>query len=163
MQPLVERRPSVVMVGMGQSECGRGEDRFSSILGSCIAICLYSRQRGVGAIAHVVMPASHGRDSAPGKSADTAVPHLLDLLRKEGISARDVEAKIAGGASMFKISAGTLQIGQANITACTAELERVGIPIVGRDVGGDKGRRIHFECGTGQVRVEIIGCPATTL
>ena len=58
---------------------------------------------------------------------------------------------------MFKMSQSTIQIGQANIHATTDLLAANRIPIVGRDLGGDKGRRIQFDMTTGQVKVEIIG------
>ncbi len=35
-------------------------------------------------MAHIVLPESAGRDGAPGKFADTAVPHMLELLREQG-------------------------------------------------------------------------------
>ena len=157
MQPLVVARPNMLMVGMGQAESGRDKDRFSSILGSCVAVCLYSRRQLAGAIAHIVMPNSQGTNAPPGKSVDTAIPHLLDLLARDGILHREIEARIAGGASMFMMSPGGLQIGQTNIAASIELLERHRIPIVGQETGGRKGRRIVFDCSDGRVAVEVIG------
>ncbi|MEZ6106606.1 MAG: chemotaxis protein CheD [Pirellulaceae bacterium] len=142
---------------MGQVELARAPEKLGSILGSCVAICLYSQEAKTGIMAHVVMPNSQGAVSVPGKSVDTAVPYLLQLMAEAGVPQRQLVARIAGGASMFKMSQSTIQIGQANIHATTDLLAANRIPIVGRDLGGDKGRRIQFDMTTGQVKVEIIG------
>ena len=64
-------------VGMGQIAAGRDAARLGAVLGSCVAVALHGPRHKTGAMAHVVLPASNGRDATPGKFADTAVPALL--------------------------------------------------------------------------------------
>jgi chemotaxis protein CheD len=145
-------------VGMGQIAAGRDAARLGAVLGSCVAVALYGPRQKTGAMAHVVLPKSNGRDNSPGKFADTAVPAMLATLAKMGTPPAAVVAKIAGGASMFG-SGGPMQIGDANIRAVTDALKAAGIRLAGQDVGGKKGRRVWFHAGTGELTVQIVGGP----
>ncbi len=141
-------------VGMGQIVVARGQAGLAAILGSCVGVVLYHAGLKLGAMAHVVLPDSHGRGNAssPGKFADSAVPAMVALLRGLGAAPTELIAKIAGGAGMFG-SGGPWQIGQLNTQAVVAVLAAAGIPIVGRDVGGSNGRRATLDCSTGTVTV----------
>jgi len=149
-------------VGMGQVTVGRAPQRMKAILGSCVGVALYHPRLRVGALAHVVLPESAGRRGAPGKFADTALPHMLDLLKQMGVPSHGLTAKLAGGANMFD-STGPLRIGDANVEAVTRELKRAGLRIVAQDVGGSKGRRMSFDCSNGMLTIENAGYPPKTL
>jgi chemotaxis protein CheD len=150
--------PAVTQVGMGQAAVARTPNRLSAVLGSCVGVVLYHPRLQVGAMSHVVLPDSNGRAGTPAKFADSAVPHMLGLLEKHGAFPSGMVAKIMGGSCMFG-NGGPLQIGEANVKAATLALEAAGIRIVGRDLGGSCGRRIHFDAATGQVTVESAGLP----
>ncbi len=149
-------------VGMGQMALGRGPARLSAVLGSCIGLTLHHARTKLGVMAHVVLPESSGRPAAPGKFADTAVPHAIEMLAGHGAAVTALRAKIVGGAAMFG-AGGPLRIGEANSEAIRDALQAVGIPIVTDDLGGTSGRRISFDCNTGQLLVEQVGCPPRTL
>jgi len=143
-------------VGMGQVGLARAPQRLKSVLGSCVGVALYHAETRAGVLAHVVLPDSSGRKDVPGKFADTAIPHMLALLEKAGAGRRGLVAKIAGGANMFGHN-GPLQIGDANVLAVSQALEKLGIRLVAKDVGGTAGRRATLDCSTGNFVVEIMG------
>ena len=62
-----------------------------------------------------------------------------------------------GGANLFVSSAGDreplLQIGRRNIEAVSSALRRLGLPIVGEDVGGTYGRSVEFCIVDGRLRI----------
>jgi len=151
-----------ILVGMGQIAVGQAPQRMRAILGSCIGLALYHLGRNTGVIAHIVLPESAGRDGTPGKFADTAVPHMLELLRKQGLPIHGLTAKLAGGANMFNTS-GPLQIGDANAEAVATALKKACIRVAGQDVGGTRGRRVDFDCASGEMIVQCAGQPARTL
>jgi chemotaxis protein CheD len=151
-----------ILVGMGQIAAARAPEQMRAILGSCIGLALYHARCKTGVMAHIVLPESAGREGTPGKFADTAVPHMLGLLRERGVPIHAVTAKFAGGANMFQGS-GPLQIGEANIEAVIAALNKAGIRVAGQDVGATRGRRIDFDCASGEMIVEYAGRPARTL
>jgi chemotaxis protein CheD len=151
-----------ILVGMGQLAAGRAPQRLRAILGSCIGLALYHARRQTGVLAHIVLPDSAGRDGAPGKFADTAVPQMLAMLREQSVPTCGLTAKLAGGANMFHGS-GPLQIGEANAAAVAAALERAGLRVAAQDVGGARGRHIDFDCASGVMIVQCAGRPTRTL
>ena len=151
-----------ILVGMGQIAAGQAPQRMRTILGSCIGVALYHPGRKTGIMAHVVLPDSAGRDGPPGKFADTAVPEMLAVLRGQGMSTYGLTAKLAGGANMFNGS-GPLQIGDANAEAVAAALKRAGTNVAGQDVGGTRGRRVDFDCASGEMTIQCAGQPARTI
>ena len=156
--PMADLKP----VGMGQIVMARGSAVLTAVLGSCVAVVLHCRRRGVGAVAHVVLPDSAGRAGPAGKFADTAVPAMLTQLAAAGIQPEELYARLVGGASMFGSSM-PLQVGSANAEAVCRALTAAGIPLTRQDVGGSKGRRIRFHCDTGILVVEVLGQVPHTL
>ncbi len=149
-------------VGMSQIVVVPQAGAARSVLGSCIGLVLFHSARKLSAFAHIVLPDADGRNGPPGKFADTAIPHMLELLHQQKAGRSGLVAKMAGGASMFG-SSGPIQIGKANCEAVVGLLDEFHIPVIGRNVGGQKGRRVTFDGGTGELRVEIAGEQATTI
>jgi chemotaxis protein CheD len=147
-----------VSVGMGQTALARTPDQLTAVLGSCVGLVLYHPRLQIGAMCHVVLPKSNDQPAAPGKFADTAIPHMLDLLKKNGANGAGVVAKFAGGACMFG-SGGPMQIGDANVQAIERELKARNIRVVAADVGGKCGRRVAFDSVTGQLTIDSVGVP----
>jgi chemotaxis protein CheD len=151
------------LVGMGQVVFGQSPDRLASILGSCVGVSLYHPRTRHAVLAHVILPDSQGRSpSAPGKFADTAIPHMLKLLGTVGVPTAGLVAKLTGGANMFGHN-GPLQIGIANGEAVGRILAGLGIRVVAQDIGGNQGRRITLDCATGNIAVEIAGAQVRVL
>lgn len=129
-------------------------------LGSCIAITMHDPVAQVGGLAHILLPSeamSRERDNR-AKFAGSAVPLLIEHLTAQGARQRRLQAKLAGGASMFAslVSGPGLQMGERNIQATRAALEKAGVPIVGQDVGGDFGRTVYFTVQDGALRVRSV-------
>lgn len=132
--------------------CGK-DGIMKTVVGSCISLCIWDKATGRGGMAHIMLPEHDPRKSEePGKYADTAVPHLIMLLKNEGADPRRLVAKIAGGASMFGDT--LLNIGERNTKTVQMKLSEQGIPLVFEDVGGPSGRNITFTCENGEVTVK---------
>jgi chemotaxis protein CheD len=148
------------MVRMGEYaySASAGDVLVSLGLGSCIGLALLDARAAVAGLAHVVLPASEGRDGSPGKFADTAVPALLDAVVGLGGRRTRLEAVLVGGASMFKLGAGSgMEVGQRNDEAVRAELARLRIPIAASDTGGSRGRTIRVTVGSQAVSSRAAG------
>jgi chemotaxis protein CheD len=132
--------------------CGKN-DVMKTVVGSCISLCIWDKETNRGGMAHIMLPEHDPRKSeAPGKYADTAVQHLITLLRREGSDPSQLVAKIAGGASMFGDT--LLNIGERNTEVVRSKLSEQDIPIVFEDVGGSSGRNITFRCENGEITVK---------
>lgn len=143
-------------IRMGQMAVATQGQQLRSLLGSCVGIALYDRQLGVGGLAHVVLPYSQGKTALPGKYVDTAIPTLVAQLQQLVSQRLRLEAKLAGGASMFKTQA-AVQIGQRNVETAIQLLKVSGIPIRAQHCGGEVGRKMTLEVSTGVVTIEIVG------
>jgi len=150
------------MIGMGQIALGESPQTLKAVVGSCIALVLYHPQLKRGAMAHIVLPNAAGRTNTPGKFADTAIPHMLELMKDLGLPHRGLTAKFAGGANMFNGN-GPMQIGKSNAETVAQALQTAGIRIAGQDVGGSRGRRVIFDCTSGVMTIECAGLPAKSL
>jgi chemotaxis protein CheD len=149
-------------VAMGEAVVAAKPTQLTTIVGSCIAVALYSSELRLGMLGHVVLPNSTGSTAYPAKFADTCVPHMISILHGRGANRDKLVAKIAGGACMFGPSK-SMHIGSVNVQATIDALDAHGIRLIGRDVGGTVGRRISFDLATGSLTVDRVGHPSLTI
>jgi chemotaxis protein CheD len=157
---------SETMVRMGELAVSSlpGHVLVSLGLGSCIGLALIDRRMGVAGLAHIVLPQSTGHmNENHRKFADLAVPDLLAELEEAGARKVRLEAVLVGGASMFAVSAASLEVGQRNEAAVRELLKGLRIPVVANATGGSKGRTIRVEVGTSAVTVREAGGKDTEL
>lgn len=125
-------------------------------LGSCVAVALYDPEIRTAGMGHIMLPDSAGVRT-PGKSskfADLCISEMLRELEDNKCEFRRLVAKIAGGASMFDIpDKEKLRIGERNRDAVMSELAKRGIPLTAEDTGGNYGRTVEFNTGTGDMVV----------
>lgn len=151
-----------IKVGIADLNTANSPDRLITVgLGSCIGIALYDKVQGIGGLAHIMLPDStlFTTINNPIKFADLAIPTLLDKMQKLGASKRNIKAKIAGGASMFNFSDKSMimDVGNRNSAAVKAMLQKLTIPIISEDVGGNKGRTMIFDTVNGTVQIRTVG------
>lgn len=131
-------------------------------LGSCVAIVLHDASARLGALAHVLLPEqSLSRDTSnPAKFPQTALPLLLDELRKLGSrgGASALTARLIGGASMFGqlLPSGGINMGERNVDATRRVLEAARIRVIGQETGGDYGRSVFFDVAEGSVLIRSL-------
>ena len=159
---MTEDKGIIINVGIAEMDVIRTPNLIrTSGLGSCVGVILYDLEKEIAGLAHVMLPdSSLARKETihPAKYADTAIPALLDKLLQSGANRRNIKAKMAGGAQMFQISSKNemMKIGSRNVQAVKRELERLSIPVVAEDVGGNKGRTIIFNPQTGILTIRTV-------
>ena len=149
-----------IRVKVADYAVAQGDVVLSSVgLGSCIAIALYDARTGVGGLAHILVPSpSLSRDTSnPAKFPSTAVPLLVEEMRRRGAS-QSITAKIAGGASMFAslIPSGGINMGERNAVATRQALVDAGLPLIAEDCGGEHGRSVYFHLGDGRLEIRSL-------
>jgi chemotaxis protein CheD len=156
--------PSETMVRMGELAVSSvpGDVLVSLGLGSCIGLALLDRRMGIGGLAHIVLPQSQG-DATQCKFADVAVPRLIAEMQAAGARTIRLEAAVVGGASMFAVSAASLEVGQRNDAAVRALLAGLRIPVRAEATGGSRGRTIRVDVATGTVTCREAGGKDTEL
>ncbi len=132
---------------------------LSTILGSCVAVCLWDVDAAVGGMNHFLLPfGPKAAASAPERYGVHAMELLINALLKAGATRNRMQAKLFGGA---RVSTALSDIGQANARFARAFLEAEGIPCRAESLGGTSARRVLFRPTTGQVRQLLV--PDTTL
>jgi chemotaxis protein CheD len=135
---------------------GEEHVRLKTTLGSCIGIILSNKRKAIYGLAHVMLPKMTGRDNIIGKYADSAIPELVDRLKRLGSRQRELEAYIIGGACMFFGSHWIMDIGTKNLDATRKKLAQMEIPVIYEDIGGTKGRTVVFDTRTREISVRTL-------
>ncbi len=144
---------SSVYITQGQHAVGRDQDMVvSTILGSCVSICLWDPEAGVGGMNHLLLP-----DMRQNNATITAGAADMDLLINRmmpfGAERPRLRAKLFGGSSML---GGRTDIGSRNVDFARRYLRTEGIPCDAEDVGGTKARRLKFWPATGVARMKLV-------
>jgi len=158
--------PIETMVRMGELAVSseRGRVLVSLGLGSCIGLALVDRRMGIAGLAHIVLPQAQGHTNENSRRfADLAVPEMLEALDDLGARRVRLEAVLVGGASMFAVSAASMEVGQRNEAAVRAILQGLRIPVAAAATGGSRGRTIRVDVGTSAVTVREAGGKDTEL
>lgn len=128
--------------------------RIQTLLGSCVAVCLYDQRRKIGGMNHYMVPLWNGEGLASPKYGNIAIEALVAKMLALGSDKKDWVAKIFGGASQFENT--IINVGVRNIQVAESMLASLHIPITAGSVGGDQGRKILFDTFSGQVKMKYI-------
>jgi len=127
----------------------------TTILGSCVAVCLWDEQRRVGGINHFMLPLSGGKTASP-RFGDVAMHKLLDDIRALGARLPFLQARVFGGSCMFAPMQSASHLGNKNVELAFDFLSRNGVKVVQADTGGDRGRKITFRTDEGTACLKSI-------
>ena len=128
-----------------------GECEITTVLGSCISVCLWDQSRGGGGMNHFMLPLWNGEGLATPKYGNIAMERLFEQVLALGARRERLVAKVFGGANLLTVSSAACPIGARNIELALNQLEEWRIPVVGSDLGGNTGRKIIMNTRTGVV------------
>jgi chemotaxis protein CheD len=123
----------------------------STVLGSCVAVCLWDSRSIIGGMNHYLLPLWNGDGLATPKYGNIAIRQLVEKVVAKGGERKNMQAKIFGGAAMWSNTEGLFAIGLRNIELAQQQLKELQIPVVASDVGGMLSRKIFFNTGDGSV------------
>ena len=150
-----------VSVQPGQLYIAREPMILQTILGSCVSVTFWSARLGAGALCHGVLPrCPSGVAGLDGhRYVDFSIRYLARQFDALGARRKDVEVKLFGGADVLPVAAANCKptIGALNCQAASETLAEEGFQVLASDLRGDRGRRIKFHTGTGEVLVQRLG------
>ena len=123
----------------------------TTILGSCVSVCLWDWQKGVGGMNHFMLPMLAGFSASSARFGNIAMEELVVKLHDAGARLPFLRARVFGGACMFKQMQSPTHLGAKNVEVALDFLSRRGIEIVQSDVGGNRGRKVIFDTELGAV------------
>jgi chemotaxis protein CheD len=148
-QPAAGEQPKIYL-HPGQLFVSTENCAVTTILGSCVSVCLWDPMTGIGGINHFLLPALAGEGQTPTRFGDRAVRRLIDEVSALGAAHDRLQAKLFGGACVLDAFRGRENhLGAKNVAVARGELKSANIPILGEDVGGRKGRKLIFHTGSG--------------
>jgi chemotaxis protein CheD len=118
-------------------------------LGSCIAACLWDRERRLGGMNHFMLP-----DAGDGARYGLyAMELLINELMKRGATRSSLEAKVFGGGAVLS-GMSTLNVGERNTRFVLDYLKTERIPVISQDVMDVYPRKVCFEPASGRAKVK---------
>ena len=140
----------------GQLYLARRPMILQTILGSCVGVTFWSCRLGAGALCHGVLPRCPPVTSPLDgyRYVDFAIRYLAHQFDALGARRQDLEVKLFGGADVLPVAVRAVHkptIGALNCRAALEVLEREGFRVLASDLGGTRGRTIHFDTGNGEV------------
>lgn len=129
---------------------------ITTLLGSCVAVCLYDQRLKIGGMNHFLLPNWDGKGLASPKYGNIAIDQLIKKMERLGSRKSDIISKAFGGANVLGNNSNVFQIGERNIKIAGDLLDEYGITIKAASTGGLLGRKIIFNTFTGEVRMKYI-------
>ncbi len=127
--------------------------QISTVLGSCVAVCLWDQVAHRGGMNHMMLPLWNGEGLATPKYGNIAMEKLLAKVLAMGCHREHLVAKVFGGANVSGSGMELFMIGDRNIMLALQMLEEFRIPVVAKDIGGRGGRKIIMNSESGVVLV----------
>ena len=127
---------------------------LDTLLGSCVAVCLYEPSLRIGGMNHILLPSCHTGE-VTARYGIHAMELLINEVMKLGGDRRRLIAKAFGGAAVIP---GTRlpPIGESNARFVRAFLANENIPLVAERMGGDHAVHVYFHTDTGKATVHTV-------
>ncbi|MEJ1298930.1 MAG: chemotaxis protein CheD [Candidatus Sedimenticola sp. (ex Thyasira tokunagai)] len=146
---ITDSDPHRLFLEAGDVYATREEVFLSTLLGSCVSVCLYDPKTGVFGMNHFVLPRvpAGTEDDHSGRYGTNAMDILIHRMVELGAQPRHLIAKAFGGANLFSEEATGPRppvVGEENARFIQAYLAKKEILLNASDLGGTKGRNILF-------------------
>ena len=135
--------------------------RISTVLGSCVAICVWNPQLQHGGLAHGMLPKRFGPRAGrlDGRYMDEGFAILLKQMRRFAPPSA-YQIKAFGGSSLVSGTADSnLEIGLRNADRARELVAIEGLSLSASDMGGPRFRKLIFHLDTGEVWLRRMSMP----
>ena len=123
---------------------------LDTVLGSCVAACLYDPVAKAGGMNHFMLPdGADANDPTSARYGVNAMELLINELLKMNAHRRRLQAKIFGAGHVLQVRERLGSVPQRNIEFIRKFLGTEGIPVIKEDLGGFRPRRVLFSTQTG--------------
>lgn len=146
----LERQARIINPGGWAVE---SERPIATLLGSCVAVCLFDPQLRLAGMNHFLLPSGAASGSRRNNSEDIILhgDYAMEVLRNamyaRGAAPQRLVAKAFGGGNV--VNAIQMAIGTRNAEFAHQWLQREGIPLLASDLGGNWSRKVVLDPHTG--------------
>lgn len=129
----------------------------TTILGSCVSLCLWDSVTRIGGVNHYLLPFLASGVVASARFGPVAIETLIAKVTLLGASKKRLQAKLFGGACVIEaFREKEDHVGIVNAQVAESSLRALGIPVVERDLGGHRGRKLIFHTDDGESWVKYL-------
>jgi chemotaxis protein CheD len=130
-----------------------------TVLGSCIAVCLYDPVSRVGGMNHYMLPSMDDvlHQDDPARYGLQAMEVLLGSMQKLGARRDRLVAKLFGGGHVLATGTSDGSVPMRNIEFIRRYVREERLQVVSQDLGGHAARAVHFYTHTGKALVKLLG------
>jgi chemotaxis protein CheD len=149
--------PSLVSharVNIGQVAASAEPFELGTVLGSCVAVCLYDPIRRLGGMNHILLPGKC-LNCVSTRYGVHAMEILINDIMHLGGDRKMLVAKAFGGANVIKTLKQT-PIGDNNVKFVREFLATERIPLVAQRLGGSNAIIVQFRTDTGKAKVRHV-------
>ena len=131
---------------------------IETLLGSCVAVCLYDPMTRIGGMNHILLPgrADLMNFDTVARYGVNAMELLINRIMTLGGLRHHLVAKVFGGAHILPVISPENGMGEKNIEFVLEFLRMEAIAVISQDLGGHETRRIYFHTDTGDVLLKRI-------
>ncbi len=141
----------------GQYYVTRQGMRLETLVGSCVAVCLYNYKSGMAGMNHYLLCRKGGGDEInAGRFGDSSTELIIRKMLAADDKVNHIKGFVYGGAAVLS-GKGKRDVGRENAEIAEEILGKYRIRIAERQIGGSRGRRILFDTSTGQVQWRYSG------
>jgi chemotaxis receptor (MCP) glutamine deamidase CheD len=171
----VNRKIDVAEAGSQDEDCG--DEKFpiivgeilvsdksawiTTLLGSCVAVCLYDEIACIAGMNHFMLPAPREPSTVCNRYGVHSMELLINSMMAHGADRRRLKAKVFGGCSAEHSD--FAYIGINNVDFAHNFLEVEGIPVVSQFTNQGTGMYIEFHTMSRKVRVRMLDRSTTEI
>jgi chemotaxis protein CheD len=146
----------LVSIHIGELYASRESVVVETVLGSCVAACLYDPVNRVGGMNHFLLPRKVQEDSILARYGEYAMALLIERIVGLGGRFSNLQAKVFGAASVLKMDETRHSVPRANERFVREFLTAQGIPLLGERMGGDNPIKVRMSTDTGKALVKAL-------
>jgi chemotaxis protein CheD len=150
-----------IFIHVGQICVASKPTEISTVLGSCVAVCLFDRIQMISAMNHYLLPLWNGNGLQSPKFGNISIPKMIENMFEKGCTASNIEAKLFGGANINITSNEDMMVGKRNVMTAKDILTDYRIKVTAEDTGGNVGRRIMMRSDIGKIYMKYSGSSQT--
>ena len=146
----------IINIRGGEVYASKAPVRIQTLLGSCVATCLFDPVNYIGGMNHFLLPGKTHETELSARYGINAMELLINTMMKLGANRYELCAKIFGGGDVLQVKHPAATIGRTNINFVKEFLTTEQIPILAHHVGGNHGLIVHLCTDTFDVYVRTI-------
>lgn len=126
---------------------------ISTVLGSCVAVCIWDRKKEYGGMNHFLYPSTLDSAKSTAQYGNVSTKALVQFFLDDGCNPKNLEAQIFGGAFLPDGPERSAEVSRENVNVARTMLQKSKVHIVSEDVGGSKGRKLVYNSLSNEVLI----------